>query len=183
MQRSIWSSTYIVGGLAAGCLSAMVMIQHSADQMLSGSGAWSINNPGLRTRADVYARAHDLLAGRLPPPPSQIIEAIASHDDEGEPLSARCTYRLTSTAAMPVWWSVSAIAGQTADAALQASAHSGSALAAADGSITITASSLPVPGNWLKLPPGPHLSLVYWAVPDSRAAAQPSFTVTREGCS
>ncbi|WP_395689966.1 DUF1214 domain-containing protein [Aestuariivirga sp.] len=183
MQRFIWASTYIVGGLAAGCFSAILMIQQSADQLLSGSGAWSMRKAGLGARTDVYARSHDLLAGRLPPPPGQISEAIASSDDEGEALSPRCTYRLSSAEPLPEWWSLSAIAGRTADAALQASMHSGSVLAAADGSITITASSLPAPGNWLKLPQGPHLSFVYWALQDGRDANQPPFTLTRESCS
>lgn len=182
MQRFIWASTYGMGGLAAGCFSAFLLIQHSAGLPPAASGAWSVRQAGTGSTG-IYARSHDLLAAQLPPPMGQITEAIARTDDEGQALSGRCSYRLSASGPMPGWWSISASATGSADPSLQASAHSGSVLAAADGSVTITASGLPVPGNWLKLPIGQNLSLVYWAAAAGQAASAPPFTLTREGCS
>ncbi len=184
MQRFIWASSYVAGGLVAGCFSALLLVQQSGTEPLSGSGAWSARQAvaGGSARA-FYARAHDLLAARLPPPPGQIVEATATTDDAGSPLSSACTYRLTARDPLPAWWSLGASASGAADAVLQASASSDSVIRDADGSLHIAAASGPVPGNWLRLPDGRGLSLVYWGLSPGRAAPPPPFTITREGCS
>jgi hypothetical protein len=182
MRRFIWASTYVAGGLAAGCLSAFLMIQHAGRAPVSEAGAWQTRPPALSGTAAFYARAHYLLAGRLPPAPGHILEATAETDDQGQPLSAGCTYRLTAQEPLPGWWSLAAVAAGALDGSLQAAATSSSVMRAADGSLSLMASRLPASGNWLKLPERRRLILLYTALSPEPAVTAPPFAITREGC-
>ncbi|MFM8746794.1 MAG: DUF1214 domain-containing protein [Aestuariivirga sp.] len=183
MRRFIWASTYAAGGLAAGCLSAFLMINNAGVKQVAAGGPWQSREAALSGPQGFYARAHYMLAGRAPPAPGQVIEATAGADDDGQPLRASCTYRLTAKGPLPAWWSLTALAGGAASSSLQATAGSGSAIGAPDGSLSITASGLPVPGNWLRLPQQRQISLLYTALSPQPAVSAPPFAIRREGCS
>jgi len=183
MRRFIWASTYAAGGLAAGCLSAFLMIQNAGLEPVVAGGPWQSRQAALSGPSAFYARAHYMLAGRVPPAPGQIIEAAAETDDGGQPLRVTCTYRLTAQEPLPAWWSLSTEAGGAADAGMQAAAESNTVIRAADGSLTIMASAPPAPGNWLKLPEQRRISLLYTALSPAPAVTAAPFTITREGCS
>ncbi len=182
MRRFTWATTYTAGGVAAGCLSALLMIQHAGIAPVATGSAWQSRTAALSGPQAFYARAHYLLAGRLPPAPGQILEASAETDDEGQPLSAGCTYRLAAREPLPAWWSLAAVAGGTPDGSLQAAVSSDSVIRAADGSLSLAAARLPAPGNWLKLPERRKLSLLYTALSPDTAVTSPPFAITRESC-
>jgi hypothetical protein len=182
MRRFIWASTYAAGGLAAGCLSAFLMIQNAGLQPVAAGGPWLSREAALSGPQAFYARAHYMLAGRVPPAPGQLIEATAETDDEGQPLRAACYYRLTASQPLASWWSLAVVAGGAPGGSLQAALASNAVIRAADGALNITASGMPAPGNWLKLPERRRISLLYTALSPAPGVTAPPFAITREGC-
>jgi hypothetical protein len=176
MRRFIWATTYAAGGLAAGCLSAYLMIQNAGVEPVSPGSPWHSRPAALSGPQAFYARAHYMLEGRLPPAPGQMIEATAMADSEGRPLSAGCVYRLEARGPLPGWWSLAAAAGSSR----HATAGSGDVMRGGDMSVSITASRLPAPGNWLRLPERGEVMLIYTAF--LQDTGEPPFSILREGC-
>lgn len=101
--------------------------------------------------ASPWTLAHQMDAGRLPVPAVFTPEFLATHDSSGKPLSGGCTYVITGTLQPALWWSVST--GSTPEnAARPASVASGDVVVEPDGSVRLTLSPEPQPGNWLSAP-------------------------------
>lgn len=181
MRRFIWATSYIVGGLAAGCLSAFVMIQSAGVEPVEAGTPWLSRAEALRDTAGFYTRAHYLLDARLPPGPGQLTEATAETDSDGRPLTGNCTYRLSATGPLPRWWSISVIGGESASAPLQSTAASESAIREPDGSVVIAVAPSPHTGNWLKSPTRRRFTMLYAAVPRGPATVPP-FEIRQERC-
>ena len=182
MRRFIWATSYLAGGIAAGCISAFVLIQTSGVEQVVAGTPW-ISRAGTHTDTQAfYVRAHYLLSGRLPPAPGQLSEATAETDSNGRPLTGSCIYRLRSAGALPRWWSVSVIGGADETAPLQSTAESDTAVAGSDGAVDILVYPTPRPGNWLKSPTRRRFTILYSALPQGVAVTPPAFTITQEAC-
>ena len=182
MRRFIWASSYLAGGIAAGTLSAFAVIQSSGVEHVASGTPWLSRQFALEERQSLYARAHYLLQGRLPPAPGQLSEATAETDTDNRPLTGACTFRIVSTGALPAWWSFSVIEGDGAEAPLQSAIDSGSVIREADGSVVIRAHPSPRPGNWLRTPERRRYTLLYSALPRGRAVSTPPFEIRQETC-
>lgn len=182
MRRFIWATSYLAGGIAAGCISAFALIQSAGVEPVAGDAPWVSRTGGPADQQSFYVRAHYMIQGRLPPAPGQLTEATAETDTDGRPLTSNCIYRLSSSGPLPAWWSLSMIGGAGAKAPLQSTADSGSVLHDASGSVTITAAASPQPGNWLRTPDQRRFTLLYSAADKGPGIAAPPFTITREGC-
>jgi hypothetical protein len=182
MRRFIWATSYLAGGLAAGCISAFALIQSAGVEPVAGDPPWLSRAGGLADQQSFYVRAHYMIQGRLPPAPGQLTEATAETDADGRPLTNNCLYRLSSTGPLPAWWSLSVIGGDRTQAPLQSTADSGSVVRDGAGNVTITAAASPQPGNWLRTPNQRRFTLLYSAAVSAPATAAPPFTITREGC-
>ena len=183
MQRFIWATLYVAVGVAAGGFSAFALIQHAGVEPVAAGAPWQSRSAALAGPNAFYVRSHYLLEGRLPPAPSQLGEATAETDSDGRPLSASCSYVITSTGPLPRWWSLGVIDGTQAKAALQTTADSDTAVHEADGSVTIAAATSPQPGNWLKVPDKRRFTLIYSALSSSSRALEPPFAIKRGLCS
>jgi hypothetical protein len=128
-------------------------------------------------------RSHYLLEGRLPPAPSQLGEATAETDSDGRPLTGGCVYLVTSTAALPRWWSLGIVESATAGDALQTTADSDTAVHEADGSVKVAVATDPQPGNWLKAPDSRRFTLIYSALSSSPRPLDPPLNIKRGNCS
>lgn len=181
MRRFIWATSYLAGGVAAGCLSAYVLIRQ-ADVEPVGTGNWLSRAAALSDANDFYVRAHYLLEGRLPPAPGQMTEATAETDSDGRPLTGSCTYRIVSTGPLPPWWSLSVIGGATASAPLQSTAGSDTAIRKADGSVEIMVYPSPRPGNWLKSTTKRRFTILYSALAQGGPRQAPAFDIRRGDC-
>lgn len=182
MRRFIWASSYIAGGVAAGCFSAFVMIQSAGVKQVTAGTPWLSRAQAMAEQNAFYVRSHYLLEGRLPPAQGQLSEATAETDTNGNPLTGTCRYLLQSTGPLPRWWSLAIIEGGSAGAALQATADADTVVREADGSLRITAAQSPAPGNWLKSPDQRRFTLLYSALPSGLKPVLPPISITREDC-
>ncbi|WP_421695810.1 DUF1214 domain-containing protein [Aestuariivirga sp.] len=182
MRRFIWATSYIAGGIAAGCFSAFVMIQQAGVKPVAAGTPWLSRAAAMAESNAYYVRSHYLLEGRLPPAPGQLSEATADTDSEGHPLTGNCSYKITSTAPLPRWWSIAIIAGSSANAELQATADSDTIVRDADGVVRITAAQDPAPGNWLKTPDRRSFTMLYSSLASGPKPGLPPFTITQAGC-
>jgi hypothetical protein len=182
MRRFIWATAYLAGGVAAGCLSAYVLIGQ-ADVEPAGAGSpWLSRAAALTNANDYYVRAHFLLEGRLPPAPGQLTEATAEMDSDERPLTGSCVYRIVSTGPLPSWWSISVIGGATATAPLQSTAGSDTAVRQPDGTVEIMVYPSPRPGNWLKSATKRRFTILYSALAQAGPRQAPAFAITRGDC-
>jgi hypothetical protein len=182
MRRFIWATSYFAGGIAAGALSAYVLIQQAGVETVEAGAPWQSRAAAMSEANNFYVRAHYLLAGRLPPAPGQLTEATAETDSDGRPLTGSCVYRIVSTGPLPRWWSISVIGGASATAPLQSTAGSDTAVRQADGTAEIMVYPSPRPGNWLKSPTKRRFTILYSALPRAGAGQAPAFAIRREAC-
>lgn len=182
MRRFIWASSYVAGGLAAGALSAYVMIQQAGVQPVAAGTPWLSRAAAMADTNNFYVRAHYLLEGRLPPAAGQLSEATAETDNDGRPLTGSCVYRLVSVGSLPAWWSISVIGGASAAAPLQSAAVSDTTIRNADGTAEVVVYPSPRAGNWLKSPTKRRFTILYSALPRAGGSQAPAFAIKREAC-
>lgn len=182
MRRFIWAGSYVAGGIAAGALSAYVLIQSSGIEHLASGTPWLSRAAAFAGADNFYVRSHYLIEGRLPPAPGQMNEATAETDDENRPLTGSCVYRLVSTGPLPAWWSISVIGGASTGAPLQSTASSDTAVRQPDGTAEIAVYPSPRPGNWLKSPTARRFTILYSALPRPGGGPVPAFSIKREAC-
>lgn len=183
MRRFIWATVYVASGIAAGCFSAFALIQSAGVEPVAGDEPWQSRSAAMAGPDAFYVRSHYLLEGRLPPAPSQLGEATADHDMDGQPLSGGCSYLITSTGPLPRWWSIGIVENGAASGAFQATADSDTTVREADGSVAIAAATAPQPGNWLKVPPERRrFTLIYSALASGAKPVEPPFSIKRGAC-
>ncbi len=182
MRRFIWATAYVAGGVAAGCISAFVLIKSAGVTPVAADTPWQSRAAAMANSSAFYVRSHYLLEGRLPPAPGQLGEATAETDSEGRPLTGTCSYRISATGPLPRWWSISIIENRTADAELQSTADSDTTVRESDGSVSIAAARLPRSGNWLKAPDRRRFTLLYSALSPGTRPLVPPFAIVRENC-
>ena len=69
MRRFIWAGSYLAGGIAAGCLSAYVLIQSAGVEPVEAGTPWLSRAGAMAEPSNFYVRSHYLIEGRLPPHP------------------------------------------------------------------------------------------------------------------
>jgi hypothetical protein len=74
------------------------------------AGAWRANLHAGSQDADLYTRAGIALNALLALDRSETMYFVATQDDAGRPLRARCNYRVTGTPPAARWWSITAYA-------------------------------------------------------------------------
>ena len=118
------------------------------------NGAWRVwLSPG-GPLSSPYVQAHYFRALSLPPDSRQRLDFTAHADSSGARLDARCSYVISGNLPPARWWSLE-LEGAPAGAI-----SSGRAVLNEDGSLTVHAAALAMPGNWLKLPRGGSFGLV-----------------------
>lgn len=142
-------------------LAALVLGLGSAYATLrSGFAGGDISNGPWRTslvtgsaEAGPYTRARVAIGGLLALAPSETIYFTAISDDAGEPLSARCDYRLAGGELAARWWSVTAYAADDFlipnDGGRYSLSRTTLERAAPGGAWSAIVSPEPHEGNWL----------------------------------
>jgi hypothetical protein len=176
---------FVAGGLLVGLASALGGVAVWGAAPVVASNPWQTWDISPASRAYPYALAHYLLAGRFPPATGQMREYTAHRSNDGGVLASACTYVLAATKPPAQWWSVAALSGGSIVSSAAAIQSAQSAVTEADGSLRITISRQPAPGNWLEAPQAGSFSLLYTEAESSasfHAAGAPVFTITRSNC-
>lgn len=184
MRRYAGGFAYVLAGLAAGAASAFLVIENTGVKSAGSSELWTSRAKGLSGDSAIYVRAHYLLQGRLPPSTGQIDEATADTDSDGNVLTSSCRYTVTSTGALPRWWSIAVMTDGSESSSPQVIADTDSVIREADGSAVIHAAATPQPGNWLNTGAAGRFTLLYSAVAagTQRLPGAPPFNIRREEC-
>lgn len=173
---------FILGGALAGVASAYLATQTLGLTGLAGGSPWQARNVAASALVHPYTIAYYLLGGRLPPSGGPFVEFTASTDDSGNPLTASCDYVLSlQPGNQPAWWSLTALE-EAADG--KATVMSQGIVAEADGSVRLSASRHPQPGNWVAVPRSGRYHLLYTASRETGASAEavPLFSLVKGSC-
>jgi hypothetical protein len=182
MKSLLTGIGYLSAGVLSGSLSAYVLIQSAGIEPVQDGSPWQSRAAGLADTLGYYVRLHYLVEGRLPPAPGQLMEATAQSDGDGQPLSSACRYRLEGKGPLPAWWSLSVIDGGAVITSRQTIVDASAIIAEPDGSLVISASETPQPGNWLRTPEARRYTLLYSAYTGRSSGIVPPFTISRTGC-
>lgn len=185
MRRGTGGLIYVAAGILLGGLTGYIAVDRAGREALAAGSPWHSRTAALEGGLGLYVQDYFLMNGRLPLAPGQFAEAEAREDSDGNALSSACRYEIASTGPLPAWWSLATMAGGEASPSIQTAIDSQTAVREPDGSVRLTASAAPQPGNWLKVEGGQRFTLFYAAMPGggrggSRAA--PSFSIRQAGC-
>lgn len=157
MKKLIFWATAVLAAVAAGLLSANLMLRGAG---LAGSvkaGSWGTNLTIGSEEAGLYTRAIVALYGLLALSKDETIYYTAGTDDAGDALSGNCTYRLEGQSLDARWWSITAYGP---DSYLMETEENRYSLTQtdmqmnADGSFTAIVSAKRHEGNWLPVKNG-----------------------------
>lgn len=138
-----------------------ILITKSAISRSSGFsalvlGAWQAFPKAQTSEADPYARNHRAKASGLLLGSAEGLVFYADNDDAGEALRAGCTYRVSGKVPQARFWTLSitdaANRPLAARAGLPSALNAQSVLYGNDGTLTVSVSQNPQPGNWLAVP-------------------------------
>ncbi len=183
MNKMFLAMVSILAGLAAGLISAQVMMDRAVMSPADGAQGVAANWHRVAIVSDTgsafYAAGNFLRKGQLPPPRSARFYT-RNMDDEGHSLRGGCVVAIEGKLPDVRWWSIKVEA-----AGATSSIDAGGAIREADGTLLVSIASAPVPGNWLKAPDdGAYdLDLVFFdPVLPSRTAPPALPTVKRLWC-
>lgn len=185
MRKGTGGLVYLAAGILLGAVTGYAAIDRSGREDLAPGSPWQSRSTALNGALGLYVQDYFLMAGRLPLAPGQFAEAEARSDSDGNALSSACRYEIISSGPLPAWWSLAAVAGGTPSTSVQTVIDELTAVRETDGSVRITASAAPHPGNWLKLEGGERFSLFYAAMPAGGRGGNrqpPAFTIRKAGC-
>ncbi len=172
-------------GGVIGIVSAQWSVERSATAMTSGGGPWKSWFSGTASIRNPYVNAHYLMFGRLPPALGQELLFEARQDDEGATLDADCDYVVYGPRFAARWWQLGLAddAGEPSAISLTSSKLIGEP----DGTMRITISRQPKPGNWMNSSDLSRFELVLKLRPGSGLNASASVVtlphIKREACS
>jgi len=167
---------FCLSALVFGLGSAWCVVRYGGSGTVA-AGAWQSQVLAGSVHADPYARARVALGGLLALGPEETVYYVASTDEVGKPLLARCHYRITGPAPEARWWSVTAYADDRflfADPQYRYSINSASPGLPPGQVMLVTGPTSSGAGPWLPTPGDSGLLLVlrlYQPGPAVRASA------------
>ena len=179
MGRTTISGGALLVGLVLGILSAINALGAVGLKPVAEYPRWSEWRLGEKDRFLIYSLGHFLIEGQLPPPKSAQY-FVRNLDEDGNSLRADCVYVVEGKVTPARWWTISIAPSGVASPHSELSA--GEALVNQDGTLKVSISARPMPGNWIVPADGSALSLRYIvneAVP-GEAIELP--TVTKSSC-
>jgi hypothetical protein len=185
LKRALGGSIYLAAGALVGLVSAIMAVDSLSSTQVRRDSSWQMWDAGGTSRKAYYATAHYLLAGRLPPAPGQMKEMSASRDSEGKSIDASCTYVVSGRPSGLIWWSLAAAGGGNATPNVSGIITSDSTIFESDGSLVITVSAAPHPGNWIRPPAADRFDMLFTGASTpgtERGIALPELTISRSAC-
>ncbi len=143
-----------IAALALGSAATLVSLQGGPGFGAVRLGAWTTWPQVGDSDIDPYARASLAIDGSLPLGAKEGLAFVATTDDDGAPLDARCDYHIFGEAPAARFWTLSAydVDGHSRpNIAHRFGMTSNSLLRDSDGDFVIEAARQARPGNWLPL--------------------------------
>jgi hypothetical protein len=144
----------VIAALALSSAATLVSLQDGPGFGAVRLGAWTSWPQVGDSDIDPYARASLALDGALPLGAREGLAFVATADDDGAPLDARCDYRISGGAPAARFWTLSAydVDGHLRpNVADRFGLASDALLRDSDGGFVIDAARAARPGNWLPL--------------------------------
>lgn len=144
----------VIAALALSSAATLVSLQDGPGFGAVRLGAWTSWPQVGDSDIDPYARASLAVDGALPLGSREGLAFVATTDDDGAPLDARCDYHIFGEAPAARFWTLSVydVDGHPRpNGAHRFGLASGSLLRGSDGDFAIEAARQARPGNWLPL--------------------------------
>lgn len=152
MKKVLWLLVAISIGAITGLGLTFLAVERPPNFGVIATGPW-LTRPGIgSTGADPYSRALMAARGEIPMAAAEGLMLVATTDSQGRPLDLACRYRLAGTMPAAGHWSVTVYrADSMPDPGVRQAMTNSEALLNEDGTIAITVSRDPQPGNWIPL--------------------------------
>lgn len=154
-------------------------------------GAWQSYPKAQTAEADPYARNHRAKAAGLLLGSAEGLVFYADADDAGEALTAGCVYEISGKVPQARFWTLTAtdFANQRLPVrpGLPSALNAQTVLYDEDGTLDVSVSQFPEPGNWLAVPVTGHYRLAFTLFDTPVAGSsglidQSMPTITRKDC-
>ena len=179
MRNFTLFTAILIGGFVIGWLTAINGLAGLGLKAVVGSPYWSEWALKGDDRWQVYALGHFLSDGQLPPPKSARF-FVRSADEDGNTLRGDCVYVIKGPAIAARWWTLRVSADGKSDA--QSTLSAGETVLNQDGTLIVTISRHPSPGNWIVPPDSSAVNVDY-------VISEPAFNeavelplITKSGC-
>jgi len=152
VQRLAYVALTLAAVIGLGLGSAYQAVRSGLSGGEIANGPWRTSLLTGSQDADLYTRARVAVGGLLALAPSETVYWNADRDADGQPLDARCDYRVEGAELPARWWSITAYGADHYLIPNDAGRYSFSQTTLArepGGPWTIEVSSEPRPGNWL----------------------------------
>ncbi len=168
---------FILCGIVGGWASALYAIGTFGSSPAAATGQWRSWDVGAGSSSNIYAVAHFLLAGEVPPAPSHFHFYSSTRDDEGNLLRSECVYQITANKLQARWWSLSVEPSDLADAKSSSVITSEQVVQAPSGNFAVAVSRHPTPGNWVRTAHDGNVELRFLVTNDNGSQAGPAFAL------
>ncbi|HUO55101.1 MAG TPA: DUF1214 domain-containing protein [Rhodoblastus sp.] len=181
-----------IAALALGLAATLLSLQNGPGFGAVRIGAWTAWPQIGGSDIDPYARASIAVDGALPLGANEGLAFVATTDDSGAPLDARCDYLIGGRAPSARFWTLSAydVDGRLRpNAADRYGLTSAALLRDSQGGFVIDAAREARPGNWLPLGEKSRFILVLRAYQAATSVVENAFeamtlpTIARGACS
>ncbi len=143
-----------VVGLALGLWATALSLRNGRGFDAITIDAWTVSEKAGAPDADPYTRANLERSGEIPLAAGESLQFIASADDSGAALSARCVYLVGHATPPARYWTLSLVDRQgfpIENPAARYGFRSSEILRSADGGFDIAVSAGAHSGNWLPI--------------------------------
>ncbi|MGL4313346.1 MAG: DUF1214 domain-containing protein [Sphingomonas sp.] len=152
----------IVLGVLLGAGGAVLAVRAGGFGAQERIGPWTTGKDFGTTHASAYTRAVVALYGLLALPASEARYYTADHDDAGQPIDAKCRYRVRGGALPAAWWSLTVYDPAGYLIANPADVYSVGSLglpAAEQAQWSVVVAPTAQPGHWLPSGGNGHIAL------------------------
>jgi hypothetical protein len=172
-------------GILAGWGSAIYAIGALGSTSAAANSSWRMWDVGSGSSSNLYAVAHFLLAGQVPPAQTHFNIYTNDRDDEGNLLRSECVYAVSTDNLRTRWWSLSLEPSDIADKTSAPVITADDVVRAGDGNMIIAISRHPIPGNWVRPAHDGNMDIQLLVSNDNGSQAAASIklpTVQKVGC-
>lgn len=163
----------LVLGILLGYASAIYALDYLGTKRVADGVGWLEWQLDKKQAVSIYATAHFLTAGELPPPAAKNQALFRQIDDDGKSLDGNCIYVFKGKLPAARWWSVILSSGSHDPTLSSPQINAENAVTLGDGTLEIAISKYPQAGNWLR-PENDGAFVLHYVISDVQATDAPA---------